>query len=296
MNTPQVSIVIAGRNDNYGTNFLQRLDTFVRSLDWQCKPYPGRFELVVVEWNPLSDRDPLSKVIRPTKNLATRVITVPPDVHTSLGAPYPVLEFYAKNVGARRARGEFVLTTNPDILFSNELITELATGWLRKDCVYRTDRFDFRCDGIEDVADSDLLAFAVQNTFCGHVMDNNASMTVDVANVDHAGRLPRTKVTDATVHTNACGDFILASREAFFTARGLWETTEQRWHVDSTSLVRFLNTGLHQAFFVAPHCIFHQDHARSTQDCAFEISDIGKKPGSPNWGLNNIALTEIELV
>lgn len=295
MNTPTVSIVIVGRNDNYGQNFLERLQTFIRSLDWQTRNCAEKFELILVEWNPLSDRERLQSILTPTANIPLRIITVPNRIHQTLGSQIPVLEFHGKNVGARRARGEFVLTTNPDILFSDDLIAEMAQGWLRKDCVYRTDRFDFDATGISDIQDKDLLSHALQHTFCGHVMDGNASVSIQVSQASSARDLPRTRVTDTTVHTNACGDFMMASRESFFTARGLWETVDQRWHVDSNSLMRFLGLGLHQAFFVAPHCIFHQDHARSGMDAPFGIFDQGKSPGTPDWGLNNIELEEVIL-
>ena len=81
MTTPYLSVVIVGRNDDYGVNFLERLNTFVRSLDHQVRNYSDLIELVVVEWNPLDDRAPLKDVIVNTNNLNLRIITVPPEIH-----------------------------------------------------------------------------------------------------------------------------------------------------------------------------------------------------------------------
>ena len=120
MTTPYLSVVIVGRNDDYGVNFLDRINTFIRSLDYQVRNYPNLIELVVVEWNPLADRAPLKDVLVKTNNLDIKIITVPAEVHDKIGHPSPVLEYYGKNVGIRRAKGQFVLTTNPDILFTNE--------------------------------------------------------------------------------------------------------------------------------------------------------------------------------
>jgi hypothetical protein len=59
----------------------------------------------------------------------------------------------AKNVGIRRARGRFILATNIDILFSNELAAYLGAQELRQDRMYRMDR----CDVMNDVpADAPL--------------------------------------------------------------------------------------------------------------------------------------------
>ena len=48
----------------------------------------------------------------------------------------------AKNAGIQRARGQFVLATNIDILFSNELAEYLAARRLERGRMYRIDRHD----------------------------------------------------------------------------------------------------------------------------------------------------------
>src|SRR5207245_3974337 len=57
-------------------------------------------------------------------------------------ARMPIFEYIAKNVGIRRARGEYVLITNPDIVFTQELIRYFAARGLRGDAFYRVDRYD----------------------------------------------------------------------------------------------------------------------------------------------------------
>src|SRR5580765_5543884 len=51
-----------------------------------------------------------------------------------------------KNAGIRRARGRFVLATNIDIIFSNELVQFLASRQLRSGVMYRVDRHDIESD------------------------------------------------------------------------------------------------------------------------------------------------------
>jgi len=295
-NNPYVSVVIVGRNDGYGDDFVGRINTFVRALDHQVTRYPGVFELIIVEWNPPGDYAPLSDVIDDTKNLPIKVITVPESLHNTLDAKHPVLEFHAKNVGIRRARGEFALVTNPDILFTQDLIDEIAKKKLRLDTVYRTDRCDFTIDGIKDVANDDLIAFAVKNTFVVHSMDGQASVSVPVQESDRElSRLPRSRIGQDVWHTNGAGDFMLASRENFFTVRGLYETLEHRWHIDSISLFRFGIARIRQHVFTAPMCIFHQHHDRRPEDVAFLSLDIGslaRRPGSTNWGFKDQTFVE----
>jgi hypothetical protein len=61
-----------------------------------------------------------------------RFIQVPPEIHRKFrhADHLPLYQMIAKNVGIRRARGRFILVTNIDILFSDELVSFLAKGLL----------------------------------------------------------------------------------------------------------------------------------------------------------------------
>jgi hypothetical protein len=296
---PYVSVVIVGRNDDYGQDFLTRINAFVRSLDHQVRAHANLWELVVVEWNPEPGRPGLAEVIQSTQHLSVRVITVPPDLHGTVGGASPVLEFHAKNVGIRRARGEFVLVTNPDILFSQGLIDEIAQRKLRVDTVYRTDRYDFVTDGIADVAAEDLMDFALANTFVMHGMSDAASVSMPIEPGQRTWDDLSVSVSEPGVwHTNGCGDFMLAAREAFYTVRGLYETVEHRWHIDSISLFRFAVAKMRQQIWTAPRCVFHQHHERREQDVAFQDLDVAalaRRGGSTDWGFRGHDLAEIRL-
>lgn len=54
-----------------------------------------------------------------------RQITVPAQKHAELGGPRDP-QYEAKNIGVQRARGTFVLTTNADVLLSDEIIKLIA--------------------------------------------------------------------------------------------------------------------------------------------------------------------------
>ena len=75
---------------------------------------------------------------------AVRFIEVPPEVHARLdhAKALPLYQMIAKNVGIRRARGQFVLATNIDILISSELAAFIARRELDPDRMYRVDRHD----------------------------------------------------------------------------------------------------------------------------------------------------------
>jgi len=298
MSDPYISVVIVGRNDNYGVNFLSRINTFVRSLDHQVRNYPDLIELVVVEWNPLDDRPGLKDVLAPVSNLDVRIITVPPEVHNSIGHTVPVLEYYGKNVGIRRARGKFVLITNPDIIFTQELVDEFGKQQLDPSCFYRTDRYDFVSDGIDSIEPENYIKFACEHVFDAHLTFDDFTASQRMAPPVSLENLPVSSCSSHTVHTNACGDFILASRESFFKIHGVLESTTEIYHVDSISLYKLFDYSCTQKIFASPMCMFHQHHDRRYNSLPrwdlVHARQLGSVP-NPSWGLGDTALPEHEL-
>ena len=59
-----ISIVLCGRNDNYGRDYLKRLQTLVGGIDYFCAQQALSCQLVFVEWNPPIDRPPIKSVIK----------------------------------------------------------------------------------------------------------------------------------------------------------------------------------------------------------------------------------------
>jgi hypothetical protein len=296
---PYMSVVIVGRNDNYGVNFLERLNIFIKSLDNQTQSYKGLIELIIVEWNPLKENKPLNKVIYKPKNFEVRVITVPKEIHDTLNTTIPVLEFYGKNVGLRRANGEFVLITNPDIIFTQSLIDLLSQKGLRKGVLYRTDRYDYNGAGIENLEPTEYEHHAIKNTFKAHLCIDRISYSIPVPNNLTLNELPKSVVTSDSIHTNASGDFILTDKDTFFKVGGLWETTKQKWHLDSYSTCKILGYTKSLYGFTSPNCIFHMDHPRKDPDVKYDpnfamavLKDFNIINESSDWGLNNYKLKE----
>lgn len=144
---PYLSVVATARNDDHGGNPLYRMQLFVDGLIAQCDRHKLPAELVLVEWNPPADRPRLAEVLEWPANdgwCKVRIVEVPAELHGRLehSDRLPLFQMIAKNVGIRRARGQFVLATNIDILFSDKLMDFLAAGKLDESRVYRVDRVD----------------------------------------------------------------------------------------------------------------------------------------------------------
>jgi hypothetical protein len=144
---PYLSIVVTGRNDDHGSNLRHRTQVFIENLLEQSRYHKLDAELIFVEWNPNPGVPRVAEQFRWPVNENTckvRIIEVPHDVHQRFqyAERLSLFQMIGKNVGIRRARGEYVLATNIDLLFSDELIAFLAQKQLRPDRVYRLDRWD----------------------------------------------------------------------------------------------------------------------------------------------------------
>src|ERR1035437_9394457 len=161
---PYLSVGVTARNDDHGGNLLGRMQVFVDAWINQAKRHNLSSELIVVEWNPPAGRDRLAQGLRrpgDKRPCEVRIIEVPPEVHGRYrhAEALPLYQMIAKNVGIRRARGEFILATNIDILFSDELVRFLASRRLEKGRMYRTDRYDVASDIPVDGTLDEQLAY-----------------------------------------------------------------------------------------------------------------------------------------
>lgn len=143
---PYLSVVVTTRNDDHGGDPLKRLQAFINAFSAQCRRTSLDAEVIVVEWNPPPDRPRVSELCRVPVDapFQVRFIEVPARLHAGLrfSAVLPLFQMIAKNVGIRRARGQFVLATNIDIILSTELVEFLATRRLVPGHMYRVDRHD----------------------------------------------------------------------------------------------------------------------------------------------------------
>src|SRR5258705_4390417 len=74
----------------------------------------------------------------------------------------------AKNVGIRRARGNFILATNIDIVFSDELMQFIARKKLDPKKIYRVDRYDIQSGLSNDLTLDETLEYAWANPIRAH--------------------------------------------------------------------------------------------------------------------------------
>lgn len=290
--TPYLSVVAASRNDDHGGDPLTRTQIFINTFARQCEQYRLPAEIILVDWNPVPDRAGLAGVLQlpPEVTFCTaRVITVPSDLHR-LFRYADRMTFYqmiAKNVGIRRALGEFILATNIDIIFSDELIRFLAKRQLDRRKMYRADRYDIEHGLPVDLTVAETLAYAwshpvrsnhragpktLVNQLYGDELFRNSCATFPTEGpavegfevVEHDGVRSlhvRRDTPISNLHTNACGDFTLLSKQGWHAITGYAEFEAFSFNIDSVGVASAHYAGYEEVALLPPCVCFHIEHS-----------------------------------
>ncbi|KAI9318233.1 hypothetical protein BX666DRAFT_1936370 [Dichotomocladium elegans] len=140
--TPSIylSIVIVTRMDDYAGNQYHRLQNFIDSAYLLAEHTQEHIELLMVEWNPPKDRRRIIDTFRFRRSayLTYRIITIPEKIHKVLPnrGDAPLHEFEGKNVGIRFARGQFVVCTNQDDIWSHNFHNAIKSHAFEENIIY----------------------------------------------------------------------------------------------------------------------------------------------------------------
>jgi hypothetical protein len=175
---PYVSFVITGRNDGHEGDFLHRMQHCVDSILKLSERVGLAAELVAVDWNPPVDRPSLKEavdLIDDRENTSVVFVEVPPEVHDSLDNPGEMefFQFLAKNVGIRNATGEYIVSTNADLIFSEELLRFFVETDLESELCYRLNRYDLGQRVPSDLSIDPVLDFCRENVVKVATRDGN---------------------------------------------------------------------------------------------------------------------------
>jgi hypothetical protein len=181
---PYLSVVVTSRNDDHGGSLLRRTQAFVNGWIGQCKRHGLSSELIMVDWNPPEDRPPLMHALNwpaDTRPCDVRFLQVPPEAHRRYkhAEAMPLYQMIAKNVGIRRARGSFVLATNIDIIFSDELVRYLAEERLDPSRMYRIDRHDVMSDVPVDGTVDEQLSYCAAHLIRVNAREGTFDLTAN---------------------------------------------------------------------------------------------------------------------
>ena len=185
-----------------------------------------------------------------------------------------MFEFIAKNVGIRRAKGDYILITNPDVLFNEPLIEFLSLRQLRNDCFYRIDRYDVAKSVPCGLSIEQQLKFCAQHVFRVATINDiilignlryylKRIMRRFRSNLRRMIPVPvdDTFLLSPPLHINAAGDFFLMAKQYWHRLKGYPELSSRSF-TDGYICFLAASLGLRQVVLKNPLRIYHQEHSR----------------------------------
>jgi hypothetical protein len=331
---PLISFVLAGRNDNYGGDFRLRLQRSISSLFKQLNTFKIDSEIIFVNYNPLTDSEISNFIAWPKSNkfITVKIITVAPELHEQFVKNndvknVPVLEYPAKNAGIRRAKGSYILSMNPDIIFDDKFFKDIPR--LKKENYYRCNRFDFKLEN-KNLPSDNIISYAKKHIskiwvkaiskeikvgsfsrYKFYLILLQQKMEIYSLTFSFLSKLNLDPKAEYKFHCNVSGDFMLMHNDNWQQLKAYKENSFLALHVDALMVVQAATLGLKEQVFSYP--IYHQEHTRR-YDADKENRDFRdaylifqndaqrmikeKKPmlfNNQNWGFENSELEEILL-
>ncbi len=253
------SMVVVGRNDNYGGDFTERLRV---TMDWNYHHVPN-CELIYVEWNNIPDRPSDTEWIS-QRYPNSKCFIVPNEIHQDYctSPKIPVMEYFAKNLGIREASNEWVFCVNADVFLGFNALKNMTS--LNKEYVYGTHYNNIKWEG-------------------GDLTDKYITDKKYLLNQFAAGDLMGAAV----------GNFILAHRDSWLLNKGYDEAQKSsRIGMDRNGIMMLYHMGV-KPMVIGDH--YHLDHnesaikgtANATHGETSVIKSLANIPydNGPNWGL-----------
>lgn len=261
------SMVVVGRNDNYGGDFTERLKA---TIDWNYKHIPG-CELIYIEWNSIEDRPSDTGWIS-ERYPNSKCFIVPNAIHQDYCASpkIPVMEYFAKNLGIREASNEWILCVNADVFLGHNTFKNMRQ--LNKGYMYGSHYNNILWDGAE-------------------ILDKYITDKKYTLNVFAASKLMRAVV----------GNFVLTHRNNWELSKGYDEQQKStRLGMDQNGAMMLYHKGV-KPMVIGDH--YHLDHNESAikggvnathgeQSIIKSLANIPYDNG-PDWGLAKYPKVEI---
>jgi hypothetical protein len=284
-----ISVVVIGRNDSHGYNLSKRVASSLNNISLLMRESD---EIVFVDWNSDDCNPTFIDAIGDTLTEKTKqhliVYRVRESVHKkfSINTKTPILEPIARNVGIRRAKNDWILSTNTDMLFNiyensfHKFLSDLNFG------LYHLYRYE--------------LPEYIWDTFD---RSNPESTYIKIQKIGSDGQLVRRIMSNPykgskSAFPDGVGDFQLATKALWASVKGFPEDMLKGWHVDSRLSAAIESRNSINAQIIDNRLVqgFHQNHLRmqthfhhSNETNAIEL--VGKSyENSNNWGLADFDL------
>ena len=258
----EISIIVVGRNDNYGGDFKKRLQTI---LNWNLKHLRNP-ELIYIEWNQIKEQPTDCEWIV-KKYANAKCYIVPNEIHNLVckNSKLPVMEYFGKNLGIRKATSNWILMANADVFMGNDVIKNIRN--LNPDTVYGTHYVSIKWD---------------EKSITDEHQKNKKNIVTAFSATKNLG--------------SVVGNFILTHKKNWLKATGYDENLKNvRAGVDTNGLNQLLYLGL-KPMVLGHH--YHLDHPESIIHGSNETHGQHHFKNIPyknpdGWGFENYPLKQI---
>lgn len=280
----KVSAVICCRNDNYGGHLIERATYSINSILDQVD------ELVYVDWN--GENACLTDVIKIKDRSKLKTIIVTPEKCKELmGENYhkgqKMCEVLARNVGIRRASGDIIISTNPDIIFPERYLIDDMIKKLKENEMITLTREDVRLNDIFSQFKEDLKPEILPNIFGITSIKSRLMSPYLIMNKEIIENYTNDKHHALASLIQGCGDFQMAYKSMWFKIKGFEENTIKRFYTDTQVQYKVIMCGgtLKTSNFPP---IYHIDHERDNSPHLLNSIEMVKTSiNSDNWGFYN---------
>jgi len=283
----KLSAVIVSRNDNYGGNLIERssycfnsmIDTFdeVFYIDWNSETksllnevkqniqFKGNFHHIVIE----------PKIAKMLTNFDTEA--------------QKCCEVLGRNIGIRRATGDWIISTNIDIIAPRRNDLEDTINQLDKNTFYTVSRRDAELPNIQQFnKDNNYEEYKNWKDVREYLINNSEERHYE----------EKTMQGDDYSMVNCCGDFQLAPNNIWNDIRGMEEDLIYALYADTNVQKKAVMHGYGLKAIYNP-AFFHINHGRGgggfltgvnrkANDMYRAIVYQNKTQNKDNWGFSDI--------
>jgi hypothetical protein len=286
----KISAVIISRNDNYGGHLNERA---IYAINSAINTYD---EVFYIDWN--SETHSLLYDIKDNLQLKGNLkhIVITPEVASILTNNDPqaqkCCEVLARNIGIRRATGDYIVSTNIDIIHPKREDIETIINSSDNNTMYTLSRREVTWDIIKEFHGGEMN-FNEWDKLRDYIYINSEERIVE----------EKTSTSDDYSIINCCGDFQLAPKHIWNDIKGFEEDLIYPLYADTNAQKKSVKHGFNlKAIFNPP--MFHINHGskgwggggfaeginKTANDIHRAITFQEQTENSPNWGFSNIEI------
>jgi hypothetical protein len=292
---PKLSVVLFSKNDDYIPDKIDRVSIcftyLLESFD----------EIIYVDWGSeecsLLHIPEINKIVKNSKKVK-HIIVKPSEISQMLPNNVPkICHVLARNIGLRRASGDYILSTNIDIIVPSKKNILNLLQYDNKDTMYVVSRKDIDSEFTKAIFNkSSNYLFDILDDYCKRI---NRKVDKDPINV--FTKYAKSQVEGILLESHLkyskisnCGDFQFASKEVWNKIKGFEEgMINSAWGTDSSIQAKVINNNFKLKILTTPN-VYHISHdSRShgntpvTNDMYKYFTNIKYSFNNKDWGFKN---------